>query len=55
MALAATVTCNTFYDVIVRQLSLKESSIVAISPDRSNTKLFLKPSLPLEEFAQELK
>jgi len=53
MALTVTATCNT-YDVIVRQLSLKDPSIVAISPDRSNIKLFLKPSLPLEEFAQDL-
>ena len=50
MALTATATCDTF-DVIVKQLSLKDPVVVAISPNRANIKLSVKPSQPLEEFA----
>ena len=58
MALTATATCDTF-DIIIKQLSLKNPIVVAVSPNRPNIKLSIKPSQPLEEFtmdvAEELK
>ena len=53
MALTATATWNTF-DVIVKQLSLKDPVVVAILPNRANIKLSVKPSQSLEEFAAEI-
>ena len=53
MALTATATCDTF-NVIVKQLSLKDPVLVAVSPNRANIKLSVNPSQPLEEFASEI-
>ena len=53
MALTATATCETF-DAVMKRLSLSEPMIVAISPNRSNIKLFVRPSEPLREFALQL-
>lgn len=53
MALTATATRDTF-DVIVKQLSLKNPLVMAVSPNRPNLKLSIKLSQPLEEFATEV-
>ena len=53
MALTATATCDTF-DIIMKQLSLKNPIVVAVSPNRPNIKLSIKPSQPLEEFAMDV-
>ena len=53
MALTATAT-RSAYDIIERQLSLKDPLVVSVSPDRPNIKLSIEPSRHLEEFAAEI-
>ena len=53
MALTATAT-RSAYDIIERQLSLKDPLVVSVSPDRPNIKLSIEPSQHLEEFATEI-
>ena len=53
MALTATATQETL-SVVTRQLSLKEPVIVAISPNRVDIKLVVKPPQKLVDFAREL-
>jgi len=53
MALTATATRNA-YNVIEKQLSLRDPLVVAASPDRPNIKLCVKPSQPLEDFTVEV-
>ena len=53
MTLTATATCDTF-NIIMKQLSLKNPLIMAVSPNRPNIKLSIKPSQPLEEFAMDV-
>ena len=51
--MALTATCDTF-NIIMKQLSLKNPLIMAVSPNRPNIKLSIKPSQPLEEFAMDV-
>ena len=51
MALTAT---RSAYDIIEKQLSLKDPNIVSVSPDRPNIKLCIEPSRHLEDFAAEI-
>ena len=53
LALTGTATHATL-DIVTKQLSLEKPVIVAISPDRQNIKLVMKPSQPLDEFAMQL-
>ena len=53
MALTATATHETL-DIVTKQLSLDKPVIVAVSPDRQNINLVVKPSQPMDEFVMQL-
>jgi len=47
-------TTTAAFDIIEKQLSLKDPVVVSVSPDRSNIRLYIKPSQRMKDFAKEI-